>query len=190
MISHQTPAPPPLITQPPTPLLPQISRTAFCLNPAKTVSFPHNPTSPDLPGSVWITSPQLPVQTTRTQNVFECPVTNAGESRPPSKDSPSAAAPPSMPPATGDPYGCGHCQAAPHCSLLCLRCQKPGHFAWHCLLGLEVHYLSMVEQEELLLQLLAMKDAAEALLLDEPILELTSEEISACALLPELEGDF
>ncbi|KAG5728780.1 hypothetical protein E4T56_gene14915 [Termitomyces sp. T112] len=94
MISHQTPAPPPLITQPPTPLLPQISRTAFCLNPAKTVSFPHNPTSPDLPGSVWITSPQLPVQTTRTQIVFECPVTNAGESRPPSKDSPSAAAPP------------------------------------------------------------------------------------------------
>ncbi|KAG5719813.1 hypothetical protein E4T56_gene7222 [Termitomyces sp. T112] len=94
MISHQTPAPPPLITQPPTPLLPQISRTAFCLNPAKTVSFPHNPTSPDLPGPVWITSPQLPVQTPRTQNVFECPVTNAGESRPPSKDSPSAAAPP------------------------------------------------------------------------------------------------
>ncbi|KAH0580733.1 hypothetical protein H2248_002220 [Termitomyces sp. 'cryptogamus'] len=37
---------------------------------------------------------QLPAQTTRTQNVFECPVTNAGESRPPSKDSPSAAAPP------------------------------------------------------------------------------------------------
>ncbi|KNZ72402.1 hypothetical protein J132_03494 [Termitomyces sp. J132] len=69
--------------QPPTPLLPQISRTAFCLNPAKTVSFPHNPTSPDLPGPVWITSPQLPAQTTRTQNVFECPVTNAGESRPP-----------------------------------------------------------------------------------------------------------
>ncbi|KAG5348666.1 hypothetical protein C0989_009066, partial [Termitomyces sp. Mn162] len=60
MISHQTPAPPPLITQPPTPLLPQISRMAFCLNPAKTVSFPHNPTSPDLPGPVWITSPNYP----------------------------------------------------------------------------------------------------------------------------------
>ncbi|KAG5346706.1 hypothetical protein C0989_000481, partial [Termitomyces sp. Mn162] len=60
MISHQTPAPPPLITQPPTPLLLQISRTAFCLNPAKTVSFPHNPTSPDLPGPVWITSPNYP----------------------------------------------------------------------------------------------------------------------------------
>ncbi|KAG5717163.1 hypothetical protein E4T56_gene10095 [Termitomyces sp. T112] len=71
MISHQTPAPSPLITQPPTPLLPQISRTAFCLNPAKTVSFPHNPTSPDLPGPVWITSPQLPAQPTQTRNVFE-----------------------------------------------------------------------------------------------------------------------
>ncbi|KAG5732840.1 hypothetical protein E4T56_gene2799 [Termitomyces sp. T112] len=94
MISHQTPALSPLITQPPTPLLLQISRMAFCLNPAKTVSFPHNPTSPDLPGSVWITSPQLPVQPTRTRNVFECSVTNAGESRPPGKDSPSAAEPP------------------------------------------------------------------------------------------------
>ncbi|KAG5349469.1 hypothetical protein C0989_003606 [Termitomyces sp. Mn162] len=47
--------------------------------------------------------------------------------------------------------------------LLCWRCQKPGHFAWHCPLGLEVHYLSMAEQEELLLQLLATKDAARAL---------------------------
>ncbi|KAH0581411.1 hypothetical protein H2248_012493 [Termitomyces sp. 'cryptogamus'] len=94
MISHQIPAPFPLITQPPTPSLPQISRTAFCLNPAKTVSFPHDPTSPDLPGSVWITAPQLPAQATRARNVFECSVTNAGESRPPSKDSPSAAEPP------------------------------------------------------------------------------------------------
>ncbi|KAG5338789.1 hypothetical protein C0989_006216 [Termitomyces sp. Mn162] len=94
MISHQTPAPFPLITQPPTPLLLRISHMAFCLNPAKTVPSPHTPTSPDLPGSVWITSPQLPAQPTRTQNVFECLVTNAGESRPPSKDLPSAAEPP------------------------------------------------------------------------------------------------
>ncbi|KAG5734540.1 hypothetical protein E4T56_gene4309 [Termitomyces sp. T112] len=94
MISHQTPAPSPLITQPPTPLLPQISHMAFCLNPTKTVSFPHNPTSPDLPRPVWITSPQLPAWPTRTRNVFECSVTNAGESHPPSKDSPSAAEPP------------------------------------------------------------------------------------------------
>ncbi|KAG5718730.1 hypothetical protein E4T56_gene2674 [Termitomyces sp. T112] len=105
MISHQTPAPPPLITQPPTPLLPQISRTAFCLNPAKTVSFPHNPTSPDLPGSVWITSPQLPVQTTRTQIVFGCPVTNAGESRPPTPCAPpmTQPTPPAPPPDSSSP---------------------------------------------------------------------------------------
>ncbi|KAG5719719.1 hypothetical protein E4T56_gene18511 [Termitomyces sp. T112] len=94
MISHQNLAPLPLITQLPHPSPPQIPRTAFCLNPAKTVSFPHNLTSPDLPGSVWITSPQLPAQATRAQNVFECSVTNAGESHPPSKDLPSAAEPP------------------------------------------------------------------------------------------------
>ncbi|KAG5333559.1 hypothetical protein C0989_005390 [Termitomyces sp. Mn162] len=74
--------------------------------------------------------------------------------------------------------------------LLCQRCQKPGHFAWHCSMGLEVHYLSMAEQKELLLQLLAAKNAARALSPDEPILELTLEEISACASLPELEEDF
>ncbi|KAG5726633.1 hypothetical protein E4T56_gene5559 [Termitomyces sp. T112] len=106
MISHQTPAPSPLITQPPTPLLLQISRTAFCLNPAKTVSFPHDPASPDLPGSVWITSLQLPAQATRARNVFECSVTNAGESHPPSKDWPSAAEPPgSAEPDTGGCWG-------------------------------------------------------------------------------------
>ncbi|KAG5730948.1 hypothetical protein E4T56_gene7122 [Termitomyces sp. T112] len=65
------------------------------------------------------------------------------------------------------------CAAPP----LCWRCQKPGHFAWHCLLGLEVCYLFIVEQEELLLQLLAVKDAAGALLLDEPTPELTLEKI-------------
>ncbi|KAG5329303.1 hypothetical protein C0989_009953, partial [Termitomyces sp. Mn162] len=60
--------------------------------------------------------------------------------------------------------------------LLCQRCKKPGHFAWHCPLGLEVCYLSTVEQEELLLQLLAAKDAARALSLDKPSLELTPEK--------------
>ncbi|KAG5337083.1 hypothetical protein C0989_010876 [Termitomyces sp. Mn162] len=74
--------------------------------------------------------------------------------------------------------------------LLCWRCQKPGHFAQHCSLGLEVHYLSIVEQEELLLQLLAAKDAARALLLDKPTPELTPEEISTCTSPPELEEDF
>ncbi|KAG6876997.1 hypothetical protein C0993_011196 [Termitomyces sp. T159_Od127] len=56
--------------------------------------------------------------------------------------------------------------------LLCWQCEKPGHFIWHCLLGLEVHYFSTAEQEELLLQLLAAKDAAEALSPDELALEL------------------
>ncbi|KAG5724916.1 hypothetical protein E4T56_gene12538 [Termitomyces sp. T112] len=93
MISHQTPAPFPLVTQPPTPLLPRISHTVFCLNPAKTVSFPHNPTSPDLPGSIRITSHQLSAQAISARNVFECLVTSARGSRPPSKDLPSAAEP-------------------------------------------------------------------------------------------------
>ncbi|KAG5340929.1 hypothetical protein C0989_012552 [Termitomyces sp. Mn162] len=74
--------------------------------------------------------------------------------------------------------------------LLCWRCQKPRHFAQHCPLGLEVCYLSMAEQEELLLQLLATKDTARAPLLDEPTLELTLKEISACTSPPELEEDF
>ncbi|KAG5349410.1 hypothetical protein C0989_004082 [Termitomyces sp. Mn162] len=73
---------------------------------------------------------------------------------------------------------------------LCQRCQKPGHFAWHCPLGLEVCYSSVAEQEELLLQLLAAKDATGAPSLDEPIPELTPEEISACASPLELEEDF
>ncbi|KAG5721938.1 hypothetical protein E4T56_gene18402 [Termitomyces sp. T112] len=56
--------------------------------------------------------------------------------------------------------------------LLCQRCQKPGHFAQHCLLGSG-----------------AAKDAAGALLPDEPTPELTLEEISACVSPPELEED-
>ncbi|KAG5729765.1 hypothetical protein E4T56_gene914 [Termitomyces sp. T112] len=66
--------------------------------------------------------------------------------------------------------------------LLCQRCQKPGHFAMALL------PVPGVEQEELLLQLLAVKDATRAPLLDEPTLELTPEEISACASPPELES--
>ncbi|KAG5333228.1 hypothetical protein C0989_006027 [Termitomyces sp. Mn162] len=74
--------------------------------------------------------------------------------------------------------------------LLCQRCKKPGYFAWHCSQGLEVHYLSMVEQEKLLLQLLATKDTAGALLLNKPMLELTPEEASICTSLLEREEDF
>ncbi|KAG6874098.1 hypothetical protein C0993_000836 [Termitomyces sp. T159_Od127] len=66
----------------------------------------------------------------------------------------------------------------------------PGHFAQHCLLGLEVRYLSTVEQEELLLQLLAAKDAARALSPDEPALELAQEESGAYTPLLGPEEDF
>ncbi|KAG6871593.1 hypothetical protein C0993_003075, partial [Termitomyces sp. T159_Od127] len=61
--------------------------------------------------------------------------------------------------------------------LLCQRCKRPGHFAQHCLLGLEVCYLSTAEQEELLLQLLAAKDAAGASSPDEPAPELAQERM-------------
>ncbi|KAG5353193.1 hypothetical protein C0989_009374 [Termitomyces sp. Mn162] len=74
--------------------------------------------------------------------------------------------------------------------LLCKRCQKPGHLAQHCPLGLEACYLSTVEQEEPLLQLLAAKNAAGALSPDKLIPELTLEEISTCASPLELEEDF
>ncbi|KAG5349521.1 hypothetical protein C0989_003318 [Termitomyces sp. Mn162] len=66
--------------------------------------------------------------------------------------------------------------------LLCQRCKKPRHFAQHCPLSLKVCYLSTAEQEELLLQLLAAKDAAGALLLNEPSLELTPEEANKMKL--------
>ncbi|KAG6873495.1 hypothetical protein C0993_001393, partial [Termitomyces sp. T159_Od127] len=60
--------------------------------------------------------------------------------------------------------------------LLCRQCKKPGHVAWHCPLGMEVCYLSTAEQEELLLQLLAAKDAAGAPSPDELAPELAQEE--------------
>ncbi|KAG5333760.1 hypothetical protein C0989_004952 [Termitomyces sp. Mn162] len=74
--------------------------------------------------------------------------------------------------------------------LLCWRCKKPGHFAQHCPMGLEVCYLSMTEQEGLLLQLLATKDATRAPSLDKPTLELTPEEASMCTSPPKWEEDF
>ncbi|KAG6899123.1 hypothetical protein C0993_000528 [Termitomyces sp. T159_Od127] len=74
--------------------------------------------------------------------------------------------------------------------LLCQWCKKPKHFAQHCSLGLKVRYLSTVEQKELLLQLLATKDAAGAPLPDELALELALEGSGACAPLSGLEEDF
>ncbi|KAG6867115.1 hypothetical protein C0993_006624 [Termitomyces sp. T159_Od127] len=74
--------------------------------------------------------------------------------------------------------------------LLCQQCKRPRHFAQHCSLGLEVCYLSTTEQEELLLQLLAAKDATRAPSPDELALELALEESGACAPLPGLEEDF
>ncbi|KAG6880850.1 hypothetical protein C0995_004102, partial [Termitomyces sp. Mi166 len=73
--------------------------------------------------------------------------------------------------------------------LLCSRCKKPGHFARYCSQGLEVHYLSSSEQEELLLQLLAAKDASgdpspDASLVDQ------SSEVSPAGPSTEQEEDF
>ncbi|KAG5349371.1 hypothetical protein C0989_004350 [Termitomyces sp. Mn162] len=70
------------------------------------------------------------------------------------------------------------------------KCKKLRHFVQHCPLELEVCYLSTAEQEELLMQLLAAKDATRAPSPDKPALELTPEEINAYASLPELEEDF
>ncbi|KAG6875452.1 hypothetical protein C0993_009196 [Termitomyces sp. T159_Od127] len=74
--------------------------------------------------------------------------------------------------------------------LLCWQCKKPGHFARHCLLALEVHYLSTMEQEELPLQLLAAKDAARVPSPDEPAPELASEESGTYTPLLDPEEDF
>ena len=75
--------------------------------------------------------------------------------------------------------------------LCCCQCRKPGHFARYCPQGLEVRYLLSVEQEELLMQLLAAKDATGTPLLDMAMLEsLSTEEVNAAVPLPEAEEDF
>ncbi|KAG6881328.1 hypothetical protein C0995_002282 [Termitomyces sp. Mi166 len=71
--------------------------------------------------------------------------------------SPPAAARP-LPPGISMEVDASHQRAST--PLLCHCCKKPGHFAHYCPQGLEVHYLSSSEQEELLLQLLAAKDAS------------------------------
>ncbi|KAG5349518.1 hypothetical protein C0989_003335 [Termitomyces sp. Mn162] len=88
-----------------------------------------------------------------------------------------------MPPATGDPYGHGCCQAALHHPVTMLEMPE----AWALCMALPPE--PGAEQEELLLQLLAAKDAAGAPSLDEPTPELTLEKISTCASPLKLEGD-
>ncbi|KAG5335522.1 hypothetical protein C0989_001149 [Termitomyces sp. Mn162] len=87
-------------------------------------------------------------------------------------------------PATRDLHGCGCHQAALHCPATVLEMLEAQALCMTLSLG------SGAEQEELLLQLLAVKDAARAPLLDEPTPELTLEEISTCTSLLELEEDF
>ncbi|KAG6894104.1 hypothetical protein C0993_012337, partial [Termitomyces sp. T159_Od127] len=101
---------------------------------------------------------------------------------------PATHAPQPLPP--GIPMDVDAAQQHHSAPLLCRRCKKPGHFAWHCPLGLEVCYLSTTEQEKLLLQLLAAKNATGAPSLDELALELAWEESGACVPLPGLEEDF
>ncbi|KAG6901537.1 hypothetical protein C0995_010775 [Termitomyces sp. Mi166 len=73
--------------------------------------------------------------------------------------------------------------------LLCCCCKKPGHFACYCLQGLEVCYLSSSEQEELLLQLLAVKDASGDPSPDASLVDLSSE-VGSAALSTKQEEDF
>ncbi|KAG6882842.1 hypothetical protein C0995_013605 [Termitomyces sp. Mi166 len=73
--------------------------------------------------------------------------------------------------------------------LLCCRCKKPGHFACYCPQGLEVHYLSSSEQEELLLQLLAAKDASGDPSPDASLVD-RSSEVSPAGPSTEQKEDF
>ncbi|KAG6882771.1 hypothetical protein C0992_010712 [Termitomyces sp. T32_za158] len=75
--------------------------------------------------------------------------------------------------------------------LLCQRCGAPGHFARHCPLGLEVRFLALEEQEELLLQLLAARDSAGVPSPNAVTLEDCEEEApSNSAEVEVAEGDF
>ncbi|KAG6881470.1 hypothetical protein C0993_001358 [Termitomyces sp. T159_Od127] len=72
--------------------------------------------------------------------------------------------------------------------LTCRRCGKPGHFARYCPQGLEVRYLSSTEQEELLLQLLAAKDAVGDPSPDAPPVEPSTKESTNTAV-PSLDSE-
>ncbi|KAG6895621.1 hypothetical protein C0995_012438, partial [Termitomyces sp. Mi166 len=105
----------------------------------------------------------------------------------------STIAPP--PPAAAQPLPSGifmevdaSCQRA-STPLLCRHCKKPGHFACYCPQGLEVRYLSPSEQEELLLQLLAVKDTSGDPSPDASLVDWSSE-VSPAAPSTEQEEDF
>ncbi|KAG5333802.1 hypothetical protein C0989_004764 [Termitomyces sp. Mn162] len=91
---------------------------------------------------------------------------------------------PSMSPAAGDSYGCGCCLTTPHHSAAMLKMQEAQALCMALSPG------PGAEQEELLLQLLATKDAAGAPSLDKSASELAPEEVGACSAPLELEGDF
>ncbi|KAG5349308.1 hypothetical protein C0989_004748 [Termitomyces sp. Mn162] len=74
--------------------------------------------------------------------------------------------------------------------LLCQCCGKAGHFACYCPQGLEVHYLSASEQEELLIQLLAAWDATGTPSLDAPIAVHSEEVANGLEEVPTESEDF
>ncbi|KAG6858821.1 hypothetical protein C0995_013706 [Termitomyces sp. Mi166 len=98
-------------------------------------------------------------------------------------NSPSASHPRSAFPAPGNLYGRGRCLTTLSGPAVVLEMQE----IWALCKALSS---GAREQEELLLQLLAAKDAAGAPSLDNPVLELTLEEANGCFSSPELEGDF
>ena len=70
-------------------------------------------------------------------------------------------------------------------------CRKPGYFVHYYLQGLEVQYLLPAEQEELLMQLLAAKDATGTPSPDTATSESSlAEVVNAAVPLSEAEEDF
>ncbi|KAG5349073.1 hypothetical protein C0989_006179 [Termitomyces sp. Mn162] len=89
-----------------------------------------------------------------------------------------------MLPAARYPHGCGQCQTALCHAAVVLEMPEAQALCTALSPGPEV------EQEEFLLQLLAVKDATGAPSPEKPTLELILKEISICVLLPELEKNF
>ena len=121
---------------------------------------------------------QAPAAAIAPRPLVSFPRPGAAVFHPPSLPAPSAV--PTLPP--GAPMDVdSSCQRA-NIPLLCRCCGTPGHFARCCPLGLEVRYLALEEQEELLLQLLVAKDAAGATSPGVVALETLEQERSVDAL--------